>query len=83
VGAKYDWSSCNLQSAIRNPQSAIKAVVDFNSFSGHYRQLVPRRQFLYGAFDRAVGHFRRYERRELASKLEKTGFAVLEVNYSI
>jgi hypothetical protein len=24
--------------AIRNPQSAIKAVVDFNSFSGHYHQ---------------------------------------------
>jgi hypothetical protein len=50
-----------LQSAICNPQSAIKAVVDFNSFSGHYRQLVPARQFLYGAFDRAVGHFRRYD----------------------
>jgi hypothetical protein len=24
--------------AIRNPQSAIKAVVDFDPFSGHYRQ---------------------------------------------
>jgi hypothetical protein len=24
--------------AIRNPQSAIKAVVDFNPFSGHYHQ---------------------------------------------
>jgi len=23
---------------IRNPQSAIKAAVDFNPFSGHYRQ---------------------------------------------
>jgi hypothetical protein len=36
VGAKYGWTSFNPQSAIE--RSAINAVVDFNSFSGHYRQ---------------------------------------------
>jgi 16S rRNA A1518/A1519 N6-dimethyltransferase RsmA/KsgA/DIM1 with predicted DNA glycosylase/AP lyase activity len=43
--------------------------------------LVPAHRFLYGVFDRAVGHFRRYERRELAGKLEKTGFAAREMKF--
>ena len=42
---------------------------------------MPAHQFLYGAFDRAVGHFRRYEKRELARKLKKTGFAVREMKF--
>ena len=43
--------------------------------------LVPAHQFLYGEFDRAVGHFRRYGKRELTTKLEKIGFALRRVKY--
>jgi SAM-dependent methyltransferase len=48
---------------------------------GNLALLVPAHRLLYGAFDRAVGHFRRYEKRELAGKLEKTGFAVREMKF--
>ena len=48
---------------------------------GKLALLVPAHRFLYGEFDRALGHFRRYERRELADKLEKTGFAVREMKF--
>ena len=48
---------------------------------GKLALLVPAHRFLYGAFDRAVGHFRRYEKRELAGKLEKAGFIVLEMKF--
>jgi SAM-dependent methyltransferase len=48
---------------------------------GFLALLVPAHQFLYGVFDQAVGHFRRYEKPELANKLEKAGFAVRELKF--
>ncbi len=48
---------------------------------GKLALLVPAHQFLYGEFDRAVGHFRRYGKRELTIKLEKAGFAVRRVKH--
>jgi hypothetical protein len=36
---------------------------------------------LYGEFDRAVGHHRRYEKRELTNKLEKAGFDVRKIKF--
>jgi SAM-dependent methyltransferase len=43
--------------------------------------LVPAHQFLYGEFDRAVGHFRRYSKRELKEKLQHAGFHVHELKF--
>src|SRR5262245_13168213 len=48
---------------------------------GRLALLVPAHRFLYGAFDRVVGHFRRYEKRELADKLKRTGFTVREMKF--
>ena len=48
---------------------------------GKLALLVPAHRFLYGEFDRALGHFRRYGRRELAAKLGKAGFVVREMNF--
>jgi SAM-dependent methyltransferase len=49
--------------------------------AGKLALLVPAHRFLYGAFDRSLGHFRRYEKRELAGKLKKAGFAVREMKF--
>ena len=43
---------------------------------------VPAFMVLYGAFDRRIGHFRRYTRRDLAEKLEAAGFVVSRTVYS-
>jgi glycosyltransferase involved in cell wall biosynthesis len=38
--------------------------------------LVPQDQAVYGALDRALGHYRRYSRDELREKMERAGFRV-------
>jgi len=43
--------------------------------------LVPALQWLYGEFDRQLGHYRRYARRELCDKCERAGFKVLRSGY--
>ncbi|MEP7339977.1 MAG: class I SAM-dependent methyltransferase [Acidobacteriota bacterium] len=48
---------------------------------GKLALLVPAHRILYGEFDRAVGHYRRYEKRELADKLKQAGFAVREMKF--
>jgi SAM-dependent methyltransferase len=48
---------------------------------GKLALLVPSHQFLYGEFDRAVGHFRRYSKRELKEKLQRTGFHLQELKF--
>jgi glycosyltransferase involved in cell wall biosynthesis len=41
--------------------------------------LVPQGPWLYGSLDRAMGHCRRYTRRELVEKCERAGFAMARV----
>ncbi len=43
--------------------------------------LVPAHAWLYGTFDRAVGHYRRYTKAELARKMTEAGFAVDRIFY--
>jgi SAM-dependent methyltransferase len=43
--------------------------------------LVPAHQLLYGEFDRAVGHFRRYSKRALKERLQNVGFRVKELKF--
>ena len=43
--------------------------------------LVPAHELLYGEFDRAVGHFRRYSKRALNERLQSVGFRVKELKF--
>ncbi len=43
--------------------------------------LVPSLRGLYGSLDEALGHFRRYVPRELATKLAQAGFRVRHLEY--
>lgn len=42
---------------------------------------VPALQSLYGEFDRKIGHFRRYTKKEIAEKCEAAGFRILKIKY--
>jgi hypothetical protein len=42
---------------------------------------VPAHQFLYGPYDEAAKHFRRYGKREISTKLAAAGFEVLRMSY--
>lgn len=44
--------------------------------------IVPAHQFFYGTMDRAIGHYRRYSKRDLAQKLGAAGFELLSQEYA-
>jgi SAM-dependent methyltransferase len=82
VANPFDSVVClNVLEHIEDDLFALAQMRDSLSPAGKLALLVPAHRFLYGAFDRALGHFRRYEKHELAGKLEKTGFAVLEMKF--
>jgi glycosyltransferase involved in cell wall biosynthesis len=43
--------------------------------------IVPALHALYGSIDRAIGHYRRYTRTEIESKLAEAGFSLEHVSY--
>ncbi len=43
--------------------------------------IVPALQRLYGEIDKAIGHYRRYERGEIIAKIERAGFSVEETRF--
>jgi SAM-dependent methyltransferase len=49
--------------------------------SGTLVLLVPAHRVLYGEFDRAVGHYRRYEKDELIGKLNQAGFKIQSIKF--
>ena len=60
---------------------ALEQMRDVLQPGGKLALLVPSHQFLFGEFDRAVGHFRRYSKQELVGKLTKVGFTVIETKF--
>lgn len=82
IADPFDSVVClNVLEHIEDDLFALTQIRNSLAPGGKLALLVPAHRFLYGAFDRAIGHFRRYERRELAGKLEKAGFIVLEMKF--
>lgn len=66
---------------IENDQEVLSHIKEKLNTNGRLVILVPAYQFLYGKRDKSIGHFRRYTRKELVSKLEDAGFKVKESRY--
>jgi SAM-dependent methyltransferase len=82
IADPFDSIVClNVLEHIEDDLFALAQMRDSLASSGKLALLVPAHRLLYGAFDRAIGHFCRYEKHELAGKLEKTGFAVREMKF--
>ena len=82
IADPFDTVVClNVLEHIEDDLFALEQMRDVLQPGGKLALLVPSHQFLYGEFDRAVGHFRRYGKRELVTRLEKVGFAVRETKY--
>src|SRR2546422_10645241 len=80
VADPFDSVVClNVLEHIEDDLFALAQMRDSLAPGGKLALLVPAHQFLYGEFDRALGHFRRYERRELAGRLGRTRFRVREM----
>jgi SAM-dependent methyltransferase len=48
---------------------------------GHLLVFVPALSWLYGDFDRRVGHFRRYTKKTLTALAQRSGFTVIKARY--
>ncbi len=49
--------------------------------SGRLIILVPANNYLYSKRDKNIGHYRRYSKNQLKSKLEKAGYKIIKIRY--
>lgn len=82
VAERFDTVVClNVLEHIEDDLFALAQMREVLAPGGRLALLVPAHRALYGEFDRAVGHYRRYEKRELTDKLKQAGFAVREMKF--
>lgn len=73
--------SSNVIEHIEDDVACLEAMRELVRPGGAVGLYVPARPELYGSLDEAVGHFRRYTRRELEDKLTRAGFTVESIKY--
>jgi SAM-dependent methyltransferase len=74
--------TANVFEHIEDDLEAMTAVHALLQPGGTFAMLVPAHPNLVGAFDRALGHHRRYTKQDLRGKLEAAGFEVEQIRYS-
>jgi SAM-dependent methyltransferase len=71
----------NVLEHVEDDEAELRLVADALAPGGRVLIFVPAFRWLYGSFDRLVGHHRRYTRRGLAAKCERAGFHVVKAVY--
>jgi len=71
----------NVLEHIADDEGELRAVRGALADGGRAFLFVPAFAWLYGSFDRQVGHHRRYTRRELGEKCERAGLRVVKAVY--
>lgn len=80
--APFDSVVClNVLEHIEDDVFALRQMQEVLKPAGHLALLVPAHQFLYGAFDEAVGHYLRYEKQQLRQRLEMADFKVESLRF--
>ena len=73
--------SCNVLEHVVDDEACLAAMWNLLRPGGTLALYVPARPELYGEFDRAVGHQRRYRRRDLRAKVERARFETTMLTY--
>ncbi len=71
----------NVLEHVEDDLRELKAMHETLSSNGRIFIFVPALSWLYGAFDKQVGHFRRYTKNELETKCKSAGFKILKSCY--
>ena len=79
---KYDLIySINVIEHIEDEISIISHLTSLLNKNGTIKILVPARKELFSEMDKLVGHFRRYNKKDLIRLIESTGLTVVSCNY--
>ena len=73
--------SVNVLEHVRDDVAELELMRTVLRPGGHLCLWVPALPALNSRFDRSLGHFRRYRKRDLTKKLEQTGFVPVQVTY--
>jgi len=71
----------NVMEHIEDDQAELQHVFDLLKPGGHVLTFSPAMPWLYGRFDRRIGHFRRYELRDMKEKMRLAGYEVVKSHY--
>jgi SAM-dependent methyltransferase len=82
LGTRFDAALClNVLEHIPDDLDALVRLRDMLRPGGRLLLLVPAHERLYGAYDRAAGHVRRYSRDSLRVALDAAGLEIRELRY--
>jgi SAM-dependent methyltransferase len=71
----------NVLEHVEKDLDELKHIYDVLEENGRILIFVPALQWLYGSHDKNVGHYRRYYKKELKSKVEEAGFKIEKLKY--
>ena len=72
----------NVIEHIENDVQTLKEVRNALTENGRLAIYVPALPFLFSSLDESAGHFRRYSKRELISKVREAGFTIEKCHYN-
>ncbi len=79
---RFDTVACiNVLEQTEDDIGALRRVHELLVPGGRVVIFAPAGKSLYGTMDRAIGHLRRYEKEDLAGKLQQAGFAVEHISF--
>lgn len=82
-GKLFDTAiSVNVLEHINDDDRFLKKIMDALEPGGKLITVVPAHKFLYSQYDRSIGHFRRYSKGELKTRLEEAGFTSINCFYT-
>lgn len=71
----------NVLEHIEDDEGALRNIHSLLKKKGRLILLVPAKRIAYTKLDRELGHFRRYEKKELVQKLSENGYAVEKIYF--
>lgn len=75
---KFDVVICiNVLEHIKDDKRALKNLYNLLKKEGKLILLVPAHDFLYGGIDKAIGHYRRYQKDRLSLMMVNLGFKII------
>jgi 2-polyprenyl-3-methyl-5-hydroxy-6-metoxy-1,4-benzoquinol methylase len=71
----------NVLEHIESDNETVKKLASSLATNGHLAIYVPAFQLLYSNFDRNIGHFRRYRKKELRNMMTDAGLEIIKAHY--